>query len=235
MAYPGYPGYGTPGYGTPGYGAPAPGAYPSGAYPGYQAPGSFPTPPTASYGGAPGGSWFSMYGMPDPMEMAQYQGTFMSVDTDRSGQIMGPELYRALVQSGYQIEPPCAQYLVKMVDVDNTGSIGINEFGMLWKFINATNAAFAMCDMDRSGTVSFMELGRALAQLGFPYSPPTVDQFVRRYSRPGMNGLTFPQFLELAAYLGVVRTVFERADMGRAGFVNLNLEAFTSAACALKA
>ena len=54
-----------------------------------------------------------------------------------------------------------------MFDRDNTGTINVNEFCELWKYLGQWRQTFDRYDVDRSGNISQQELASALQQMGY--------------------------------------------------------------------
>lgn len=57
--------------------------------------------------------------------------------------------------------------MIKMFDRDNTGTINVNEFCELWKYLGQWRQTFDRYDVDRSGNISQQELSSALQQMGY--------------------------------------------------------------------
>ena len=57
--------------------------------------------------------------------------------------------------------------MIKMFDRDNTGTINVNEFCELWKYLGQWRQTFDRYDVDRSGNISQQELASALQQMGY--------------------------------------------------------------------
>ncbi|EOR02049.1 Peflin [Wallemia ichthyophaga EXF-994] len=155
------------------YGAPAPNAYASAGF-------TRPRPPTTYI---------------DP----NVRSWFETVDRDRTGQINATELQMALVNGDYSnFDLDTTQMLIGIFDVDKTGTISIDEFAGVFKYINDWRNVFQHFDVDRSGTIEGHELAAALSQFGYRLTPFTLRVLEDKYgelcmSRPRL-WLTFNAF-----------------------------------------
>jgi hypothetical protein len=70
-------------------------------------------------------------------------------------------------------------------------------------------AAFFQYDRDRSGRLEYNEIVQALQQGGFIFSPPVMQNLIKRFQRPNQTGLTFENFIQMCAFLGQLRFVTE--------------------------
>eukprot|EP01125_Pyxidicula_operculata_P004390 TRINITY_DN1671_c0_g1_i4.p1 TRINITY_DN1671_c0_g1~~TRINITY_DN1671_c0_g1_i4.p1 ORF type:complete len:309 (-),score=113.63 TRINITY_DN1671_c0_g1_i4:73-999(-) len=241
---PGYPPQGQPGYppqGQPGY--PPQGGQPGyppqqGSQPGYppQQGGQPGYPP--QQGGQPGyppqqppqqpprpQGWASGYAAQlSPQEYQQCQQWFQSVDRDRSGTVSVPELSQVQF-NGRPIGAPVAAKLIKVFDKDQSGSVDLNEYCSLHKFLNIMQAAFFRADADRSGTIGANELYQALSSAGFQLSQQTVTAVTKKFDTTG-RGLDFPTFLFVCGHLAHIRSIFEWNDQQRTNQITLNFDQF---------
>eukprot|EP01104_Vermistella_antarctica_P015201 TRINITY_DN492_c0_g1_i1.p1 TRINITY_DN492_c0_g1~~TRINITY_DN492_c0_g1_i1.p1 ORF type:complete len:313 (+),score=43.00 TRINITY_DN492_c0_g1_i1:54-941(+) len=227
-------------------GAPPPGA----GYPPH-APYGGGGAPAQAYGQAPGtpqqqqqnSSAAHYYSQVSQQEMGQLQAWFSAVDRDRSGQISAKELAQ-MDFGGVRFGPDTARLLIKVFDVDRSGEVSFYEYAALHKFIMSMKQAFYMFDADRSGSIDQNELSRALSQGGFYFSPQTIQMVLNKFKaqaltqtqRPGMlwgkqAGLGFEQFLQVCAFLGVLRSSFEGKDPHRTGSITVNLEGLVQLSC----
>ena len=63
---------------------------------------------------------------------------FMTVDTDRSGQINSHELQRALAMGNLNFSLALCQQMIRMHDRDGSGTISFDEFQSLHQFLTNT-------------------------------------------------------------------------------------------------
>ncbi|GAA5994044.1 hypothetical protein JCM5350_000058 [Sporobolomyces pararoseus] len=145
---------------------------------------------------------------------------FDAVDLDRSGFITQIELKQALVNGDWQpFDDETVKMLMRLFDVDGSGTIGFNEFQGLWNYIKEWQSyvqsflyycpylenrvlsseksknyrVFRQFDRDRSGTIENMELSNALATFGYQLSPQLIQLLQRKYN-PSTATIQKPQY-----------------------------------------
>ena len=131
--------------------------YPGGGYPG--APGGgYPPAGGAGYPGAAPAV--------DP-NVAQW---FRAVDQDNSGQIDATELGQALANGDMSLfsEEAC-RMMISMFDTNQSNTIGMDEFGRLFNYINEWKRMFESYDREKQGTLSQEDLNQALQSIGYRY------------------------------------------------------------------
>ncbi|XP_030055894.1 sorcin [Microcaecilia unicolor] len=171
------------------------------------------------YGSAPGGPGQAQ----DP-----WYGYFVSV-AGQDGQIDAEELQRCLTQAGlaggykpFNLET--CRLMISMLDRDMSGKMGFNEFKELGAVINGWRQHFMSFDSDRSGTVDFQELHRALETMGFRLSPQAVNTIGKRYSSNGK--ITFDDYIACCVKLRSLTDTFRRRDAAQQGVVNFQYDDF---------
>lgn len=121
---------------------------------------------------------------------------FQAVDSDRSGRISAGELQQALSNGRCgRFSVQACTTLITMFDRDNSGTVDFNEFQQMYGFINQWRAAFQMYDRDNSQAIDSHELGQALTQMGYRFSPPTIETICRKFAAPGTRQITFDNFI----------------------------------------
>jgi Ca2+-binding EF-hand superfamily protein len=154
------------------------------------------------------------------------RGWFAAVDRDRSGEVSAQELTQ-MSFGPTKFSLPTSQMLIRVFDSDGSGQIGFFEYCVLHKFIIGMQTAFYAHDKDGSHKLDLQETTAALGQGGFRFSPSTVEKLFNRFAKVtygAQKGLDYESFIQLCAYLGTVRSVFESQDTDRDGWVQINLE-----------
>lgn len=174
--------------------------------------------------------------MIDQGRIMELKGYFSSVDKDKSGHITATELTN-LQFGGKKFSLETAKSLVKVFDVDKSGSISFEEYAALHQFVVSMQAAFYQHDKDGSGKLDNREITEALHQGGFQLSQPVVESIIKKFkqtnARYGAQGLEFEQFLQLSAFLGQIRSTFMVYDTHRQGVIHINLEQLVQVCVAL--
>lgn len=152
--------------------------------------------------------WFAEYYGNNPQLIAQIQGWFYSIDTDRNGHLDQGELSKALQAAGVVLQPATLTRVMRAFDLDHSGNVGINEFVCLYQFVMQTRNAFANVDRDRSGKLdNWTEIAQALQFAGFPLSQPAINAILPRFD-PARTGLTLDAYTDLSVFLGNLRSYF---------------------------
>ena len=163
------------------------------------------------------------------------RGWFAAVDRDGSGEVSAQELSQmSFGPSKFSL--PTAQMLIRVFDADNSGQIGFFEYCVLHKFIINMQTAFYAHDKDRSNKLDLNETAAALAQAGFNFSLPTTEMLFNRFARVtygAQKGLEYESFIQLSAYLGTVRSVFDSQDTDRDGWIRINMEGLANLSSSL--
>jgi len=154
-------------------------------------------------------------------ELSDLWRWFQNIDRDGSGTITPMELQN-LAFGGRPLGFDTAAKLTRVFDRDRSGSIEFAEYATLHKFITSMQNAFAQTDTDRSGTLDQQEIVTALRVAGFDLAPTAISAVHRKYNKHG-SGVTFPDFLAMAADIALLRTQFERLDTSRSGVIHVDL------------
>eukprot|EP00899_Mesostigma_viride_P019619 jgi/Mesvir1/27659/Mv07382-RA.1 len=80
---------------------------------------------------------------------------------------------------------------------------------------------FDAVDTDRSGSIQYKELQRALAMGNLNFSPAVCVQLIRAHNKSGTNTLSFAEFVELHRFLSSAQDSFQYFDKDRSGSLGL--------------
>ncbi|GAA5923073.1 uncharacterized protein JCM15063_003520 [Sporobolomyces koalae] len=163
----------------------------------------------------------------------------------QSGYITQLELKQALINGDWQpFDDQTVTMLMRIFDVDGSGSITFDEFVGLWRYIEEWQSVFRQFDRDRSGTIEPQELSNALSTFGYNLSYPLINLLQRKYnpstavqkpmnhqpgySRPPANaqGITFDRFVRCCVTVRSLSESFKGVDQDRDGWVNISYETF---------
>lgn len=155
--------------------------------------------------------------------------TYFTAIAGQDGEVDAEELQRCLTQSGisgtyspFSLET--CRIMIAMLDRDNTGKMGFNEFKELWAALSAWKQNFMTFDQDRSGSVEHCELSQAIAVMGYRLSPQTLNAIVKRYSKNGR--IFFDDYVACCVKLRALTEFFRRRDHLQQGYVNFIYEDF---------
>nr|CAH7758717.1 unnamed protein product [Callosobruchus chinensis] len=172
-------------------------------------------------------------GLPDqpPTISPEVQQWFQAVDKDKSGQISWEELQSALVNGrGEHFSPICCKLMIGMFDKDKTGTIGINEFQMLYTYINQWLTVFRNYDRDQSGSIEEQELSMAFQQMGFRFSEDFIKFLINRADLKNHKQISVDQFITVCVQIQRFTEAFKARDTEMKGVITLGFEEFISIA-----
>lgn len=149
------------------------------------------------------------------------------MDKSGTGQLTERELGKALVNGDFtQFDPHTVRMMIRMFDLDKSGSINFSEFCALWGFLAAWRALFERFDEDGSGYISFEEYTKALVQFGYRLTEGFVGLLYGSFDKGGEGRLSFDLFVQSCIVLKRMTDVFKRYDDDRDGYVTLSFEEF---------
>lgn len=93
--------------------------------------------------------------------------------------------------------------MISLFDQDNNGTISLNEFGQLYKFITDWQNVFRQHDRDASGSIDFGEFTQTLIYFGYRFSPQFVQWLMMRFDKQRLNKLGFDKFIYIMVCLQV--------------------------------
>ncbi|KAL9118286.1 MAG: hypothetical protein Q9187_005170 [Circinaria calcarea] len=152
---------------------------------------------------------------------------FKAVDRRGTGQLTEEELRAALVNGDFtQFDPHTVKMMIRMFDVNRSGTIGFDEFCALWGFLAAWRTLFERFDEDGSGYICFDEYSKALVAFGYHLTVPFVSLLYRTYDKRGNNQMSFDIFVQSCISLKRMTDIFKKYDSDRDGYVTLSFEEF---------
>ena len=220
--------YNQPGqqYGHPppqGYQQPPPSYGQSGAG-GYQQGGYGGGPPPQQGGFGPAGGCAPQ---PPPGVNQELWNWFQAVDQDRSGKITAVELRQALMNGNMTpFNEETCRLMVGMFDKSKDGTIDIQEFAALWKYVQDWKGCFERFDTDRSGNIDAQELSNAFKTFGYNLSPQFSDSVIRVFDRRGARTINFDDFIQASVMLKTLTDKFRVKDAQQRGVINIGYEEF---------
>ena len=117
------------------------------------------------------------------------------------------------------------EMMIEMFDRNRIGSININEFSDLFKYINQWKATFEGMDRDRTGYIEFNELTQAFQQMGYRFTPTFVQNLLVKYDHRTRR-LTLDNFIVSCVYIKRLTDGFRTRDHAMQGQVMMQYEDF---------
>ncbi|XP_058465598.1 calpain-A-like isoform X1 [Malaya genurostris] len=114
-------------------------------------------------------------------------------------------------QVGAGFSKDVCRSMVAMLDVDQSGKLGFDEFKSLLTDIANWKAVFKLYDQDRTGRLSSFELRQALNSAGYHLNNRILNGLVHRYgSRDG--SIAFDDFIMCAVKIKTMIEIFRERD-----------------------
>ncbi|KAL2041309.1 hypothetical protein N7G274_005691 [Stereocaulon virgatum] len=152
---------------------------------------------------------------------------FKAVDKSQTGQLTERELGKALVNGDYtSFDAHTVRMMIRMFDVDKSGSINFEEFCALWAFLASWRSLFDRFDEDSSGSISYNEYTNALVAFGYRLSASFVNLLYSTYDKSGQGSMSFDLFVQSCIILKRMTDVFKKYDDDRDGYITLSFEEF---------
>jgi len=153
---------------------------------------------------------------------------FIAVDEDGSGKITSAELRQALINNKMQqFNEETCRLMIGMFDKNHRdGSIDLQEFSALWKYIQQWRNCFDNFDKDRSGYIDKYELNQALVSFGYRLSPKFSEMVVTKFDKSHKQGVDFDYFIQICVTLQSLTDAFRKKDTNMTGNISLRYEEF---------
>ncbi|KAM9314100.1 calpain-2 catalytic subunit-like [Pholidichthys leucotaenia] len=112
--------------------------------------------------------------------------------------------------------------MVAMLDKDGTGKLGLLEFKILWTKIEGYLEIYRQRDVDKSGTMSSVEMRLAVEEVGFRLNNTLLQILVARYSDDDLT-IDFDNFVGCLIRLESKFDTFNILDDDGSRFIELDL------------
>lgn len=97
--------------------------------------------------------------------------------------------YTHLPGSWTPFNPETVRLMIGMFDRDRSGTINLQEFGALWKYVNDWQTTFRNYDKDNSGSIDKQELKTGICLLVPQLLPPSFPLSPTHYSTHSLQHL----------------------------------------------
>ncbi|XP_028459998.1 calpain-2 catalytic subunit [Perca flavescens] len=146
----------------------------------------------------------------------QIAGNDMEVSVFELVEILNKVSHRSDIKTdGFSLET--GRLIISLLDKDESGSLGLMEFHLLWRKIQKYLAIFKKYDTDSSGTMSSHEMRGAATEAGFQVNSAVLQSIVSRYAE-AQYAIDFDSFVGCLIKLEMLFKMFkalERADTGK--------------------
>mmetsp|Transcript_5154 Transcript_5154/g.15427 ORF Transcript_5154/g.15427 Transcript_5154/m.15427 type:complete len:172 (+) Transcript_5154:233-748(+) len=151
---------------------------------------------------------------------------FNAIDVNRDGTLDAAELMRALAQAGLQMPENVCALLLRMHDMDRSGTIDFQEFVSIHNFVSSVTSSFMQVDRDRNGVLTLPEINEALRTNNFFLGENALHAVCASFDHMKRGFLGMAEYVGLAAFLSTGRHLFAHYDPRHTGQVHLNFDAF---------
>jgi calpain, invertebrate len=150
-------------------------------------------------------------------------GEDMEIDAHELRNILDTTFKKEFKFDGFSIET--CRSLIALMDVDQSGKLGFDEFKTLWQDLRLWKIAFKKYDADQSGNFNSYELRQALGAVGYSVSNSVFNSLVMRYSsREGV--IFFDDFILICARLKIIFETFKAQKKLPSGEAVFNKDVF---------
>ncbi|CAJ0956947.1 unnamed protein product [Ranitomeya imitator] len=129
--------------------------------------------------------------------------------------------YPELKSAGLTIK--AVQDLIKLMDVDNSKTLSVDEFKKTWLKVDNYWRIFQSADDDKSATLSATEFRNALENSGFNFNISILNAIVDKVG-PDSLKLDFNVFISTVANLETLFKMFNLMNPNQGGSINLSLD-----------
>jgi len=134
--------------------------------------------------------------------LAEYKEAFAMFDKDGDGHVTMDELREVLGQMGEHPTDEQLHDMISDVDIDNNGTIELNEFiSMMQRHESDSKAveddirlAFQTFDLDGNGEIDRNELKQVMEKLGEPLTDEEVAAMIAEADQDGDGLINFEEF-----------------------------------------
>ncbi|XP_055707120.1 calpain-B-like isoform X4 [Phlebotomus papatasi] len=164
---------------------------------------------------------------PDPQKSAmeklfmEVAGADMEVDWMELKQILDHSMKDVMDYGGFSKD--VCRSMVAMLDVDQSGKLGFEEFKTLLNDIAKWKAVFKLYDQDGSGKLGAFELRQALNSAGYQLNNRILNALAHRYgSRDGK--IAFDDFIMCAVKIKTMIDIFKERDVDGTNMATFSME-----------
>ncbi|GMH42685.1 hypothetical protein BSKO_10604 [Bryopsis sp. KO-2023] len=162
---------------------------------------------------------------------ARYKEWFDRVDADKNGQLDCSELQKSLALSNLKFSLVTIGQLIRVHDRTNTGTITLEEFKDLHRFLRAATKTFRQLDVDKKGSLTYDEVWTAIQIAGISMDRNRAFQrMVISFDPQRKRSLDLAEFIRLKLYIQCAISTFHAFNSDNTGKVTLSCNQFLYAA-----
>ncbi|KAL0268663.1 UNVERIFIED_CONTAM: hypothetical protein PYX00_010509 [Menopon gallinae] len=166
----------------------------------------------------------------------EVQQWFNAVDVDRSGKITPKELQNALVNAqGKNFNMTVCDLLIALFSKDHSGTVNVQEFQHLYKFVNQWLQTFRQYDRDQSGLIEEEEVALAFQQMGYRFSQQFIKFLIARADKATKKRMSVDQFILVCIQIQRFTESFRAKDHELKGVITITFEEFLEVALSCSA
>ncbi|KAM4694197.1 calpain-8-like [Discoglossus pictus] len=112
--------------------------------------------------------------------------------------------------------------MINLVDMDDTGTLGLQEFKVLWMKLQKYVEIYLKADTDHSGTMNANEIKSALQEAGFTLDNKIHQRIAKCYASSDLT-IDFDSFISCMTRLETLFKMFQLLDVKKSGEIKLTL------------
>eukprot|EP00761_Pharyngomonas_kirbyi_P013666 gb/GECH01013695.1/.p1 GENE.gb/GECH01013695.1/~~gb/GECH01013695.1/.p1 ORF type:complete len:215 (+),score=74.26 gb/GECH01013695.1/:1-645(+) len=141
-------------------------------------------------------------------QLEQIKKLFHSYDKDHSGNISVDELSDLLNDAGYSFRESTIDMIMDLIDQDESGTVGFDEFVNLVEFLTLVQRRFKEIDKNNNKYIDRKELGAVMSHIGFEFEG-TTDVFMRMVDADNSGTIDYEEFFDFAVFVQLLYVMFE--------------------------
>ena len=154
---------------------------------------------------------------------------FRSLDQEGNKHLTEGRLHAVLTNPDNTLfDPHTAKLLMRIFDIDNTGSLDFRQFHALWGFLAAWRSIFNRFDEGNKGSLTYDDYQLAVKGFFRNTSPSCLPEYYQAYERRGDGTMKFDMFIHSSIDLKRKLDWFRAYDNEGNGIVTRSLDQYLS-------
>jgi len=148
-------------------------------------------------------------------------GDDLEIDWEELKQVLDYALKKEFEFEGFSKDT--SRSMIALMDVDNSGKLGLEEFKTLWNSIRVWKTVFKQHDADGTGFLEAFELRSALNEAGYKVNNNLLNSLMHRYGDKE-GKVAFDDFMACSVKLKTCIEIFSDRDPERTNQAIFSLE-----------
>lgn len=154
---------------------------------------------------------------------------FRALDNEGKKHLTEARLHVALTNSDDTLfNPHTAKLLMRIFDIENTGSLDFRQFHLLWGFLAAWRSIFDRYDEGNKGSLTYDDYRLAVRELFINTLPSCLPEYYQTYEGRADDTMKFDMFIHSVIDLKRKLDLFKAYDTEGEGIVRRSMEQYLS-------